>query len=448
MQKLLKFLDSQTVYKYYVAILLLVVPLYPKFPVFNIPGSYVAVRIEDFLLSIAALIFVLSFLQHDRLTFFKDKFNLAVGLFFIAGLISIVSAVYLTHTISPSVGILHWARRVEYILPFFIGLNAVRRGVNPRYFIELICVVVFCAFIYGWGQMHFNFPVITTQNEEYSKGIALRWVPGARLPSTFAGHYDLAGYLLLVFPILIAYLFTLRQNLQRALLFALVLIPGYWLFLQTEARVSFVAYIVMITLMLFQLGKKKFIIPFVLLSILGSVVLSDIGTRYLDTINVYKNKIIGQQQIFVKTAYAQDNSLPARGNDAAPAEDRSTAIRLNVEWPRAIRAFEKNPLLGTGYSSITLATDNDYLRLLGEVGLVGTLAFLLVIIHLAIIFKPFVTRIAKMDTDHLFVSGFVFGALGILLNATFIDMFEASKVAITFWLLAGIAVGIVGKKYV
>jgi hypothetical protein len=448
MKKLFEWLDSATAYKYLTAILLLTIPLYLKFPIFSIPGSYVAIRIEDFLLSIGAVIVFLSFIRTDKSSFFKDRFNQAIMLFLAAGLISVLSGTFVTHTISPSVGILHWARRIEYILPFFIGLNAIRRGVNLQYFIQLICLVVFCAFIYGWGQMHFNFPVITTQNEEYSKGIALRWVPGARLPSTFAGHYDLAGYLLLVFPILIGYLFTFKKHIHRALLFSFALIPGYWLFLQTEARVSFVAYIIVITLMLFQLGKKKFILPFIVLSIIGSIFLSDIGSRYADTINVYKNKIIGEQSLIIKTAYAESSSLPARGESSAPAEDRSTAIRLNVEWPRAIRAFTKNPLLGTGYSSITLATDNDYLRLLGEVGLVGALAFLLIFVRMSVVFKPFIMKVVKMDIEQLFVSGFIFGALGILLNATFIDMFEASKVAITFWLLAGIAVGIVGKKHV
>ena len=61
---------------------------------------------------------------------------------------------------------------------------------------------------------------------------------------------------------------------------------------------------------------------------------------------------------------------------------RSGEIRFNVEWPRAITAFSKNPLLGTGPGSITLATDNDYLRSLGESGLLGfiTFAFILLLV--------------------------------------------------------------------
>ena len=92
--------------------------------------------------------------------------------------------------------------------------------------------------------------------------------------------------------------------------------------------------------------------------------------------------------IFNNTVYAQDNLLLERKQlNITPTpppvfEDRSTNIRLNVEWPRAIRAFSKNPLLGTGYSSISLATDNDYLRALGEVGFLGFISFSLIFVKL------------------------------------------------------------------
>ena len=81
---------------------------------------------------------------------------------------------------------------------------------------------------------------------------------------------------------------------------------------------------------------------------------------------------------------------------------------MNVEWPRAIRALKKNPLLGTGYSSITLATDNDYLRLLGETGVLGFLAFLLIGVRLIkryLIAYPF-KKLKEVET------GFIVGLIG------------------------------------
>jgi len=88
----------------------------------------------------------------------------------------------------------------------------------------------------------------------------------------------------------------------------------------------------------------------------------------------------------------------------ALAVGRSTDIRLKVEWPRAIKAFLKNPLLGTGYSSITLATDNDYLRMLGETGILGTLAFLAIILEITRIVWQFLKdkNVSKEDSTGFF----------------------------------------------
>jgi hypothetical protein len=56
--------------------------------------------------------------------------------------------------------------------------------------------------------------------------------------------------------------------------------------------------------------------------------------------------------------------------------DISITTRLQAEWPNAIKAFKRNILLGSGFSTISVATDGDYFRMLGETGLLGTIAFL------------------------------------------------------------------------
>lgn len=451
MQKLLSKISIGTLLKYGAASLILVVPLYPKFPVFNVPGTYVAVRAEDFLLSIMGCIWLVYFWRSDKREFFKDKLNIAIFLFIWVGLLSLLSAFFLTQTAQVPIGILHWARRIEYILPMFITLAAIKTGTNPRFLLVCLFISAFFAFVYGFGQMHFTWPVISTQNEEYAKGIALRWVPGGRLHSTFSGHYDLAAFLLMVFPMAAAFYFTIKEKVMRWGFVAFLFLPTLWLLLQTEARVSFIAYLLAISLTLILIRKKMYITPFVVVSIVAMFVFSDLGERYMRTINVYKGKIkiLNQQNLFdPQNAYAvESNTSYNQDKDAPqPVEDRSTSIRFNVEWPRALRAFAKNPLLGTGYSSISLATDNDYLRLLGEVGLLGALSFALVITRLATKLKQYLQANVTMSASSAIVGGFAGSLFGLLLNATFIDVFEASKVAIIFWTLAGIALSQTVKK--
>lgn len=445
MQKLWQLSENRKFFKYGLAAILLVVPLYPKFPVFNIPGTYVAVRAEDFLLSFIALFWGIHFLRRFTPKLVRDKFVKAVILFLGVAFLSVLSAVFVTKTAEAHLALFHWARRVEYLIPFFVALTAIRLGARPRFFAETLFIASFIAFVYGVGQIYLHWPVISTQNFEYAKGVALRWIPGSRVHSTFAGHYDLAAFLVLVFPIMFTFLFAFKKRVEKAVLLFLVILPSFWIFLQTESRISFFSYLVGVPVALWVIRKRILIAPFLILSILGSFIFSDIGVRYRHTIDIYRQKLINSEKVnfsFPIPVYAQTGS---KVETEVVSEDRSVAIRLNIEWPRALRAFQKNPLLGTGYSSITLATDSDYLRLLGEVGLVGALSFLLVLTRLIEGFGKYLRNLEKINYNNAFVAGFLGAFVGLLVNATFIDVFEASKVAIIFWAIAGLAFGLVHK---
>ena len=155
----------------------------------------------------------------------------------------------------------------------------------------------------------------------------------------------------------------------------------------------------------------------------------------------------------ITPVYAEEGSVMRRETAVATPtpipvfEDRSTSIRLNVEWPRALRALSKNPLLGTGYSSITLATDNDYLRMLGETGIIGFSSFFLILANLLKkLLKYLKTTKIRSDLESVYILSFAGGFMGILINAVFIDVFEASKFAITLWLVLGMLYGKITTK--
>jgi hypothetical protein len=415
--------------------------------------------LEDFLIATVSLVALIYFLPKIK-EILKRKLERSIILFLLVGLISLISAIFVTQTITPYLGLLHWIRRIEYFAPFFIGFFYLRsKDNNPEileFFLKILMLVVVIAFIYGFGQKHFNWPVIITQNEEYSKGIALRWVPGSHINSTFAGHYDLASFLILVLPIFISLFFILPQKLTKIFLLG-VIFSGLWLLVNTVSRISIVSYLLGTSLALFLIKKYKEIFIVVLVSIIFFGFSSDLLARYTRIIEVAYKKIVPQTKLInylpKYEIYAQE--LPSKKvNISTPSptpvpvfEDRSTSIRFNVEWPRAIRAFTKSPLLGTGYSSITLATDNDFLRLLGEVGILGFLAFLLILSRIGIIFKKAMPLKGNFGGVKLgFMVGIYGACVGILLNALFIDVFEASKFAIILWLLLGFAVSMARIK--
>jgi len=121
--------------------------------------------------------------------------------------------------------------------------------------------------------------------------------------------------------------------------------------------------------------------------------------------------------------------------------DLSFTTRFQGEWPRALAAFKRNILVGSGYGSVGLAIDNSYLRMLGEVGLLGLGSFLAILV-IAWIYIRKTLRYVNSPEVRSFLIGFVAGVVGLAVNALFIDVFEASKIAFVLWLLFGIALGI------
>ncbi len=122
------------------------------------------------------------------------------------------------------------------------------------------------------------------------------------------------------------------------------------------------------------------------------------------------------------------------------AYDLSFTTRFQGEWPRALEAFRRNILIGSGYGSVGLAVDNSYLRMLGEVGLLGFGAFFTIFLISGIYIRKILPHVDNLETRS-FIIGFVAGVMGIAINALFIDVFEASKVAFVLWLLFGITLG-------
>lgn len=431
--------------KYLALTVLLVIPLYPKFPLFGVGGTYVSIRAEDFLMAIVMLGVGVAILKNFK-AWITDPITVALIIFWAVGLLSVLSGVFITQTTPLQLGFLHWGRRIEYMAAFFLGLYAVKSKVDVTFFVKCILVVITYVFIFGLGQKYLYWPVISTQNYEVSKGVAQRYTPGAHLASTFAGHYDLATFIVFVSPVLIAYLLRKETKKWEKVAIALGLSMSFWLLVSSISRISLVAFMLGVALTLYLIRKWKLIPVVVILTVVLASTSPGVIARYGRVIEVTVKSLQGIKDRIIlapiKEAYAATAAeLPQRRAPSSPIpisipifEDRSSSIRFNVEWPRAIRALTKNPLLGTGYSSITLATDNDYLRALGETGILGFGAFMLVLARL--FFTLWRAR------RNVYVAGIIGGMAGILLNAVFIDVFEASKFAIVFWLLAGMAVSI------
>lgn len=422
--------------KYLAAAALIIVILYPKFPFISVPGTSVSIRIEDFLLLLLGLVTLVKILFNFK-KFLNDKIVLSFLLFFAVGFVSLAAGAFISQTVTLSIGTLHLLRRVEYAVPLFAALSLLQKDArtNLDFYIKILMVVTAVVFLYGFGQRYFNLPIVDTQNDEYSKGIALRWTPGAHINSTFAGHYDLASFIVLVLPIFTT-LFFLTKDWKLKVWFLGVTIPGLWLLGASLSRVSLFSWVLASCISLILVRKYKGIFAVVAAAALIVIAFPSFLGRYEQLLKIVYLPVPKTEVMAADVLPIRQSPTPATPTPSPIVEDRSTSIRLNVEWPRAISAFYKNPLLGTGYSSIGLATDNDFLRALGEVGLIGLTAFALIFLRVGEIFWRYYKNISKFDIlETSFLAGLIGSTIGIFLTAVFIDIFEASKFATIYWFL-------------
>jgi O-antigen ligase len=378
------------------------------------------------------------------------------------------------------------------MIVFFITASTITSYKDFKKLFWYLMYSLLLVLIYGLGQRFLDWPAVSTMNPEFARGHLLILTPEARLSATFAGHYDLAAYLVLLMPIVWGAYYSYKKKWLLGLASFISIVILFF----TSSRVSFGAFVVSVPLMLLFLKKYRMFFVVVIFSLLMMYFSKDMTNRWLKTIQIKQilvDDLTGQvfvpqkmtskelpagsayvqigtekavistnssnykQEMIDKALYeanvakgmqglsaSETASITKSVNDLTAVNtvvtDISSATRFQVEWPRAINALLKNPLLGTGPSSITESTDNDYLRWLGEFGLLGFGTFLLILYKVA---EMIFMNIKKMkpNIQPLFY-GYLFGLFALLVNATYIDVFEASKVAYVFWYTTGIFIGL------
>ena len=536
MKKILTWIDSN-ILTLLTGFLIVMIPLYPKIPMAElIQGYIVRLRLEDLLVLFTFVVWFIQLIRR-KIVFPKNNISKLMLIYLGIGFVSTLSAIYFLHTVPfEKVHILkiwlHWFRRIEYFSLFFITYSAVRTKKD----LVLLSKVAFVTFVgvilYGIGQKYFYLPAFSTMNREFSKGVRLYLQPNSRLLSTFGGHYDLAGYLMM----LVAFTLPagwLTQNKKIKILFYITSLIGYWCLVLTTSRTSFIGFLVGITAVATLLVKTKgwgwtlkrwVVTMFVSFAIMFTF--SNLLERFLQVLpNKETRDYILELQKVVNQPFVQEpnnsqtiTTLPtlldflfknekpkvvvltkeevtqldlvASSSDMPPTTVKPTptptpdlpsdvtqesedirkdtaeeagldytgpqysanalkyglsmAIRLDALWPQAIKGFKRSPILGSGYSTLVKtnvgeftyaeSTDNDYLRMLGETGLLGSIAFLAVIYYG--IYYAVVNLRSSQGTAFLFSLGAIGATIAMLVTATYIDIFESSKVAYVFWMIA------------
>lgn len=531
-KKLFTFIDQHLLF-YASLFLLIFIPLYPKVPLFDlIPGYIVRLRLEDLCVGLVTLFYLIQVFR-KKLTL-KNPLSKWVFAYLIVAFLSIISGTFIIRTIPLETlhfakSFLHFLRYIEYFSLFFILYASVKTEKDLKIVIYTLAFTLLLVCIYGYGQKYFYWPVFSTMNREFSKGMVLYLTEHARVQSTFAGHYDLAAFLVLILPIFYVLAFTSQKRGEK-IFFKILHVLGLWLLVTSASRISFAAYglaiFLSILLMAWQEQKllKRFwqifhrglgfsLLLFLMIVFFGG----DMHDRFLQILRAYPKVYVTYEEAY-KFSQEQIGSLEEKyqvianwvklrgqppdngiavdeniiidtdqrpiatrpidasanrpvdvyidipievvetdsfGNSVVVEKERtwsenamkyglSLAIRLDELWPNAIHAFQTNPLLGTAYGTLNKkdfyhfteaeSTDNNFLRTLGETGLLGFITFYGIFLLIFYLLKT--NKRASFWLKSLNLAFFA-ASIGLLVNALYIDVFASSKVAFTYWALAG-----------
>ncbi|MFH2118344.1 MAG: hypothetical protein ABII10_01260, partial [Candidatus Paceibacterota bacterium] len=206
-KKIFSWLDSNILFLFS-TLLLIFIPLYPKIPLFDIlPGYIVRVRFEDALIALAGLTWIIQ-LWRGKVVWKSPLFRL-IGIYTLVGFLSILSAIFIIHTVPLELlhvgkSALHLFRYMEYFFLFVLMYASLKTFKQAKIIVWMLVLTVLAVSFYGVGQKYWYWPVYSTMNREFSKGVRLYLTEHARVQSTFGGHYDLGAYLVIVLPILLA----------------------------------------------------------------------------------------------------------------------------------------------------------------------------------------------------------------------------------------------------
>ncbi|PIR61464.1 MAG: hypothetical protein COY81_00720 [Candidatus Pacebacteria bacterium CG_4_10_14_0_8_um_filter_43_12] len=517
------------------------IPIYPKLPLFDlIPGYLVRVRLEDFFVLLAVAVWLAQVIR--KKISWRTPVTFAIFTYALVGLLSSISAVVITQTVPAELlhigkTMLHFFRYLEYFSILFIVVASVKTTQHLKIFLAIIAITVLSVTIYGYGQRNWYWPVYSTMNREFSKGIRLYLTEHARVQSTFGGHYDLAAYLVVITPILLAGFYLLKNKSKWLLL--LVFFAAYWLLISTASRSSYAAFAIAIEVVILLAGyllrqswqrrlwwiSSQSIIIGVICVVLLVNFGEDLSERIVQSIEgvpvvntIYKESATRSAELkttVINTLISKRNQdkieaakptpppngisvedaevlvasdtrpTPARPSDvyvdvpvyetvATVSADGTTsdvtiekdrtysssaqkyglslAIRLDALWPRALAGFYTNPFLGSGYATLTKevtaqfteaeSTDNNFLRTLGETGLLGFITFYGTVWLSLVIAWRLLKNKQLEPIKQVFVIAFIGSTCGLLVNAVLIDVFAASKVAFTYWAFAGLVLAI------
>ncbi len=393
----------------------------PKITVVPVPGTTVGLRGEDVLLALLAVKVVIDLAAGTKLT--PELRRVAKWLLALIpiGVVGIIAGLGDGVVDSPLVAVLFLARRYEYfVLAIAAYLYFRDRDVHRQDAVRFLAAAVYVNAVVAIAQ---RFGLVGGFLDEVYIDVSDRVI------GLTGGPYELAAILVLILPLFLWRIFANQQRLS-GLVGVVLSLTALWF---SQSRVGLVSALVIAVLMLVVSTRKSpKLLVFVLFSTVAGVLVylsrpasTSTGESRFATLEPSRMWDATQAAY-----YYGDYRLIGDDRVASSISDVSFALRIDRWFNYYDGLIRFNPVAGLGPSAGREAVDGNYVRVLFEFGFLGLAVFVLFLLA--------VRRGALAMPAGPLRAMALWGGLGLMLQATFIDVFEASKVAETYWLIFGL----------
>src|SRR5881409_2476182 len=364
-------------------------------------GRGITLRFDDLLLVVIGFVWLAKMaIQKGGTPFLRTPLNGPIMFYMAAaGLATLIGV--MGGRVKPMSGFFFWLKYYEYVFLYFMVVSAVTTKEEARGLVFASLVTCFLVSLFAIAQIP----------------------SGERASAPFEGEMGepntLGGYLVFMLAIVVGLLLT-REAVTNRLPLLLLLVAGTVGLMATLSRASFLAAGVLILSVIgFMAPRRPILMTMVLLGILSTP--------------LWVPHAVKERVSYTFTQAEEEGQIRL----GALRIDTSTSDRLR-SWEQSFELWKKFPLWGTGVTGGPFL-DAMYPRVLAETGLLGLVAFLVLI---GSIVRMCITSY-RQATDQFsrgIALGFLLGFLALLVHAVGSNTFLIVRIMEPFWLLAALVV--------
>ncbi len=366
----------------------------------GVGGRELSIRFEDVLLIIIGLSWLAKTIIYKELALIRETpLNRPIMYYMVACVVATGLGV-MSGRVRWATGTFFILKYFEYFFIFFMVVNHVRTRRQVMQLVGALFVTAFLISLY-----------------------AIYQIPsGARATAPFEGESGepntLGGYLVFIAAMAIGLILYVESIAVRAVLIGLLGLMSLAL-MATLSRTSYLAVIVL-ALSVFVAkwrNPRVVVVTLIIVMLVPLLVPANVTQRVSETF--FGRQYGGEIQV------------------GGVALDLSTTDRVR-SWTYVLRDWTAHPVFGSGVTGYAWA-DAQFVKIIGETGLVGLVAFLFIIVRLWLMARD--SFLSERDPfSKGLAQGFLLGMIAMLAHSVGANTFILIRIMEPFWLCAGLVI--------